>query len=402
MQLPEWIKLLKGSMDDNGDEPVDLMFDGAIGQNYDEITSTAFASILNAIPKRKSVNLLINTPGGRVDMGTAMFHQIRARGNVNTVVIGMAASMGSILAQAGAVRKMMPGTCMMIHNPMGGVDGEQKDIEAALAGIKVCKENLIDLYHGRTKIGKKKLSDMMDATTIMSAKDALELGFCDEVVSGTSFNNLASIPTLSPEQFLNTFRQITWSNKTVPAVDNNNEQTKGKHMKLLIASLAKLSLIPSADLTDEAAIVTNVETNFGALGITAMRTENTDLKAKLAKFEAAHKARIESKVAKAIEDKLFKAERKDSLISTGLRDEVELDAMITDVQAAKGTAAPAQRRGAPPVPPEDRGGKSETETKIDDLRNELKTADPARQGEIARELRDLRGHKSLFATSAAK
>ncbi len=131
MPLPDFLRLIKGSMNEDDDGDVDMLLSEPIGfdpNTYNGISARMFGSSLAQVPKRKTVNLLINTLGGNVDEGVAMYNMITARGNVNTVVIGYAASMGAIIAQAGAVRKMMPGTMMIIHNPQGEMKGEEGDM----------------------------------------------------------------------------------------------------------------------------------------------------------------------------------------------------------------------------------------------------------------------------------
>lgn len=405
MKLPDWLKLIKGDMSADDDEPVDMMLTEPIG--YDSmrgegVSSRMFGEALSSIPKKKTVNLLINTLGGRIDQGTAMYHMIRARGNVNTVVIGFAASMGSIIAQAGATRKMMPGTAMIVHNPQGGADGEERDVQAAANALRVMKDNLLAIYHDSTRISKKKLSDMMDATTTMTPEEAEELGFCDEVVTDSpAWNSLVAPP--SRKDIFSIFRQLNGA-VAEPAAEVKPKK-ENTTMKLLIASLAKSKLLPTADLTDEQAIVTHFENSFGALGLEAMRTENATLKTKVTAFEAAQKTRVTTKITNAITvEKIVKEDRRTALVEMGVRDEAELDNYLADLLAVKKDSTPAQRRGAPPVPLTGKveGEEGSTEEKIKNLQNDLKTASASEKVTISRQIRELRGHASLFEAPASK
>lgn len=397
MKLPDWLKHIKGSMD-SGSEPVHLLLSANIGydpETGEGIDAAEFGHALTAL-KGRDVTLDINSLGGRIDQGTAMYHMIKTHGRVTTRVIGYAASMGAVVHQAGAKRQVMPGTCIMIHNPMSSVqDGDYRELGAASERMKMIKDSMVDILHATTKAGKKKIADMMDATTFMDHKMALELGFADEVVEGSPAYNAADTALL----FQN-FRQLPGP-KGSAAGDSKQNNKDTKIMKLLIAALAKAKLLPSADLTDEAACVSNLETNLAALNVAGLQTEVQQLKTKLTGFENAQKTRVTGKVEAAITNKLVKAERKDALIAVGLRDEGELDLMLADLAEVKGQAAPV-RRGAPPVPVKGAASGDEKQAQIDALRAEMSAAEtsPLRKSEIAQELRTLRGHGKLFEAKA--
>jgi ATP-dependent Clp endopeptidase proteolytic subunit ClpP len=460
--LPDWLKLLKGSMDDDGDEPVEMLLSANIG--YDPVTgqgidAECFVNALHAIPRRKTVKLNINSLGGRIDQGTAMGNAVSARGNVTTCVIGYAASMGAMIHQAGAIRQVMPGTMIVLHNPMGTtVDGDHREHTATAERLAMIKSGMVDILAARTKNGKKKISELMDATTFMDSKTAMELGFADELVAGSPVYN-----SIEPTFLVKTCRQLqglknysddqerdedgrfasgggkeittekTFSSETEATQyhqqqsnlahgdgtlkDGSGKQTANeieynkkndtytvrtthiknhaKQMKTLIAALHKAKLLPTADLTDEAAVVSHFETNFSAIGAEALRNENVDLKAKVVKFESEQKTRVTNAVKKLVADKLVKADREAALIAKYSNDEAGLTEFTNDLVEAKG--APQPRRGAPAVPVD---GKAESDkSEIESLRAELNDKDtaPARKGEIAKQLRDLRGHKGLFA-----
>lgn len=407
--LPEWLKLVKGDMDGDDDEPVDLMLTEKIGYDpakMEGISSTRFGMVLGSIRKTKVINLLINTLGGDYDAGTAIHNMVMARGNVNTVVIGFAASMGAIIAQAGAKRKMMPGTMMILHPVQGGGSGSYQDIEQAAEVTKQAHNSIVNLLSNRTGQSKKKIAEMMGKVTAMDPNEAKDLGFCDEVIeSNDAWNDLSKEANLQPRNLLDFVRHLTGSFSGRTADDNikpPQEDNRNKVMKTLVASLAKFKLLPSADLTDEPAIVTNFENNFAALGVEQLRNENASLKQRVQKFEDAQKLRVTNAVQRAIDSKLVKAERKDALISMGTQDESQLENYLIDLEEVRKQSGgqPQARRGAPPVPPSGSDDGNE-ETR---LRNELTSDDcsPSRRVEISRRLRDLRGHVSLFSGQAEK
>ncbi len=403
--LPEFLRLVSGDLNSDDEESVDLLISEPIGfdpKTYSGISARSFGMTLSSIHKAKPVNLLINSLGGQIAEGMAMCNMIKARGNVTTVVVGFAASMGSILAQAGAVRKMMPGTMMIVHNPQAGVEGEEKDMEQGAKLLAKLKDNLVNLYKDSTGLGKKQISEMMDATTAMTPEEALELGFCDEVVKGDdAWNSLERHSAKSLLASINSARSFIAPPKGEKDEGGEQQTKKPKQMKLLIGALAAANLLPSADLTDEAAIVTNFTTNFETVSTNAKRV--TTLEAENLAFRNAQKSRVTSKVENAITAKLVKPERKEALIAMGARDEADLDSYLGDLNDAKASAAPPtnqHRRGAPPVPPTPGEGDDSVEAQMKTLRAEMATQTPAEQFVTARKLRDLRGHKSLFAVEA--
>lgn len=400
--LPEWLKCIRGDYSDDSNEPLDMLLQEPIGYNPqtgEGISANRFGQVLNGVKKGRVVNLLINTMGGAVDQGTAMHNMILARGNVHTVVVGYAASMGAVIAQAGVTRKMMPGTMMIIHNPQAATGALDADQMEDMAGtLRKVKDSLVNLFAERSGTSRKKISDMMDATTMMDPDEACELGFCDEIVSGSpAFNDLSKVlNVLSPAQTAKSFRQLTINNQTVAA--GAPQPKKETDMKLITSALAAAGLIQSADLTDEAAVVSQFR---NALGNMPKKADVDALQSRLDGFEAERKTRITNTVRAAVESKLVKPERETAMIEMGLANEANLTNYIADLTELKNSAQPAPapqpRRGAAPLPPTPQQGESDNETKMANLRNELTTKiTPERRYAICNELRTLRGHGDLF------
>jgi ATP-dependent Clp endopeptidase proteolytic subunit ClpP len=396
IELPEFLRLIKGDIDGDDDGDVTMLLSEPVGfdpYTYTGMSASRFGATLGAISRRKRVTLDINTLGGRVDDGMAMANMITARGNVTTRVIGYAASMGAVILQSGKVRQMMPGTLVVIHNPQAEAAGDEKELSNQAKIIGQVKQNVVDLFAARTGQGKKKISEMMDATTAMTPKEALELGFVDEVIDGSPAYN-----DFNPKSFFDSCRRIASHTGSVDGGSNNNQQPKDT-MKKLLEVLAKLKLIASADLNDEQA-ATQVEQNAGAIAANVLKlnTERDTLTERLTAHANAQKSRVESKIKLAIDNKLVKVERKDALTAMGIADESQLDAHIADLAEIKGQSVTV-RHGARPLPAT--GEQLTGEQKIDALRAEMRAADitPERTAAIARELRELRGHKGMFAAA---
>jgi uncharacterized small protein (DUF1192 family) len=151
-------------------------------------------------------------------------------------------------------------------------------------------------------------------------------------------------------------------------------------MNTLLEVLKRLKITNSLD-ADEA--LEQIEAlAAGVASVPELKSQIAKLKDELEPLEAAQKIRVDSKIKSAIVNGLVKSGRRDALAAM---DESELDAHLADLSAIKGTS----KR---PVP-------TSGDYRIDSLRAEMRTATPERVSEIARELRDLRGHKSLFSTT---
>lgn len=392
LKLPEWLQA-KNDLED-GDGDVDLTIAEPIGfdpETYDGISSKTFGSILAALKDRK-VNLHINTLGGDVDEGTAMYHMAVAHGNVHTNVIGYAASIGAIVAQGGKTRTMQPGTMMLIHNPRIKTSGEAKDLQRQLDVLKVVKGNIVDLLASRTGQKKADISDMMDATTAMGPKEAKRLGFCDSIGTSTNVTN-----SIEPEKVFTLYRQLSVAHSSTAAGGGPEPaatEPKVKNMSKLTDTLARLKIIPAADMTDDAAAAA-VEQS-----VTGLNTTVTGLQADNLKHANALQARVTNRVKKAIEDKKVKADREASLIAIGVKNEADLD-FLDDIVVAT-NAAPAVRRGATPAPAAttETGYKNAAE-QLDELREKMKTEkDPAEIGRLAIKCRELRGAGDIFKSDA--
>jgi ATP-dependent Clp endopeptidase proteolytic subunit ClpP len=315
IELPEWLRLTKGSLDD--DQPAQMLLAEPVGfdpMSYTGMSSARFGAILGSFPKAKPVRLDINTLGGSVSEGMAMANMIIARGNVDTCVIGYAASMGAIIHSAGAKRFVMPGTMIVIHNPQGTFSGEADEMERQADALRQVKSNLVDVLASRSKLGKRAISDAMDKVTFYTPKDAIAAGFADEIIEGTSSatNDLATI--------FKTCQQLYGAQTGSVVGGGEPAKPKDKTMNKLTAMLVQLGLISAANLADEEA-ANQVQNNFNKL-----KGDHTNVLGEIEDHRAALKTRVTNRVEKFIADKRVKPERKDSLIALGIRNEVDLDA----------------------------------------------------------------------------
>jgi ATP-dependent Clp protease, protease subunit len=152
---------------------------------------------LEAEDPEKDISLYINSPGGSVSAGMGIFDTMnQIRPDVSTVCMGFAASMGAFLLSAGAKGKRMslPSSRIMIHQPLGGAQGQATDIAIQAKEILYIKSNLNDLLAKHTGQPLEKIQEDTDRDFYMSAVEAKEYGLIDMVIDRRV---TASNPTLA-------------------------------------------------------------------------------------------------------------------------------------------------------------------------------------------------------------
>jgi ATP-dependent Clp protease protease subunit len=133
----------------------------------------------------KEIMLYINSPGGVVSSGLAIFDTMQyVRSTVSTTCLGLAASMGAVLLAAGAKgrRLALPNSRIMIHQPMGGARGQASDIEIQAREIRHLKDVLTDILATATGKAKEQIHKDIDRDFYMSAASAKEYGIIDDVL----------------------------------------------------------------------------------------------------------------------------------------------------------------------------------------------------------------------------
>lgn len=159
------------------------------GEVHDQMANLIVAQLLYLESEgEKDISMYINSPGGSVTAGMAIYDCIQfIRPDVQTIVMGQACSMGSLLAQAGAKgkRMMLPNARHMIHQPSGGARGMQSDIEISYKEITYLKKRLTEIYVQHNSAGKtyKELESDMDRDKYMSAEEALKYGLVDKIIT---------------------------------------------------------------------------------------------------------------------------------------------------------------------------------------------------------------------------
>ena len=151
-----------------------------------EMANTIIAQLLFLDSENnKDIKVYINSPGGNVYPGMAIIDTMKhVKSDVSTVAVGLAASMGATILAAGTKGKRfaLPNTKILIHQPLGGVEGSAKDVEISVQELLKAKEDLFKYLAKWTGQKKSKIEKDADRDFWMSAKEAKEYGLIDKVI----------------------------------------------------------------------------------------------------------------------------------------------------------------------------------------------------------------------------
>lgn len=160
-----------------------------LGSAIDDNVANAIVAqllFLEAEDPEKDIFIYINSPGGSVSAGMAIYDTMQfIKPDVQTICIGMAASMGSFLLTAGAKGKRyaLPNAEIMIHQPLGGAQGQASDIAIAAQHILKTREKLNSILAERTGQSVEVIEKDTDRDNFMSAEQALEYGLIDKIMT---------------------------------------------------------------------------------------------------------------------------------------------------------------------------------------------------------------------------
>ena len=178
----------------------ELRIDGTIGGGWfeeDPVTAKAFAKELKAAGKVKHLDVYINSPGGSVFDGSAIYSQLKRHAAKKTVYIeGLAASIASVIAMAGDDIVMPDNALMMIHRASGGVFGDAGDLRKTAEVLEKVESSMITAYQAKTGRTPEELADMMADETWMTAQEAVALGFADRVAEAITVTACADADAL--------------------------------------------------------------------------------------------------------------------------------------------------------------------------------------------------------------
>jgi len=162
-----------------------------VGPIQDQMANLVVAQLLflESESAEKDINLYINSPGGAVDAGLAIYDTMQfVKPDVSTVCIGQAASMGAVVLAGGATGKRfaLPHARIMIHQPMGGVKGQAADIDIQAKEILRLREKLNRIMVKHTGKSTKIIERDTDRDKFMDSGDAVKYGIIDSVIENRS------------------------------------------------------------------------------------------------------------------------------------------------------------------------------------------------------------------------
>ncbi|MCK9597727.1 MAG: Clp protease ClpP [Sphaerochaeta sp.] len=177
LDRPDWYRVQAQS-----DDETEILIYDVIGWPYND-ASELIRSLKDI--KSKSILVRINSPGGDVFDGTAIFNALQSHeSKVVTRIEGLAASMASVIAMAGKEVQAYKNTMLMIHNAWTFAAGDHAELREVADLLEKIDGNLLDIYHGKTKAkaGKREIKQMMDDETWMTAEEAKEKGFVNTII----------------------------------------------------------------------------------------------------------------------------------------------------------------------------------------------------------------------------
>ena len=161
-----------------------IIFMGTAVNDYTANVIQAQLLYLDSVDSERDISLYLNTPGGSVYAGLGIYDTIQFIGSkVATICTGMAASMGAVLLVAGekGMRAALPHSRVMIHQPLGGIQGQASDIEITAREILKLKDELYQIISDHSGQGMDKIRQDADRDYWMTSKEALEYGMIDKV-----------------------------------------------------------------------------------------------------------------------------------------------------------------------------------------------------------------------------
>lgn len=177
----------------------------------DGVTAKSFQKDLTALGKVSAIDLRINSPGGDVFDGFAIYNMLAQHpATIDVYVDGVAASIASIIAMAGDTIKMAKNSMMMIHNPQGVAIGDEREMDRVKSLLQQVKANLTTTYVDRTGNKAVDVVAWMDEETWFPADAAVERGFADKVIEAQAvaacfdISHFRNVPAALKQRMANT------------------------------------------------------------------------------------------------------------------------------------------------------------------------------------------------------
>jgi ATP-dependent protease ClpP protease subunit len=384
------------------DTPAEISMRGVIGTSIDyntwsiKNTETEVINALSQIPAGRKINVRINSVGGSHQMGLGIYNALqRRKADVTTYNDGYACSAASVVCLAGSRCISPKSSVWMIHCAAADTSGNAADKLKDAEMLKACDASMAAAYAAKTGIAPEKCLEMMQAETWMSGEQAIEMKFADADSDGdtipTSDDSGDDTEAAARQAVIATFRNIPSNLKgrlvtaQAPAKPAVQPQTTNKpNMKSIITALVAAGVPGLTESSDESQVLA---------ALASVTNDRERLSKTVKAYETATRARVTSRVEKAITAKLIKPERKDNLIAAGIACEAALDFLDDIAPAPVG-------RGMTPAPRV--AGEPDS---IESLRKEMldPDCDDERRADLAVKCRTLRkADAGLFDPKTAR
>lgn len=182
--MPKQLKFWNVMKNDE-EKSAELILYGSIGSDeyWDDISDKAFKQDIENLGDVENITLHINSPGGSVFSAVAIANTLKShKAKITANIDGLAASAATIITSACDTVRMPKNALFMVHNPITFAYGNNQDMQKTLEMLNKVKNSIIETYLNKAKTDKETLSELMDNETWMSAEEAKEYGFVDEIL----------------------------------------------------------------------------------------------------------------------------------------------------------------------------------------------------------------------------
>ncbi len=234
-----------------GNKKAEISILDQIGKDFwgdgSTVSAKQFIKDVKALGDIDTIDLFLNSPGGSVFEGNVIYNYLKAHSaTINVKIMGIAASIASVVAMAGDRVEMPENAMMMIHDPSGMVMGTAKDMRKIAEALDKIGTGIVAAYHNKSGQDEVEIADMMDEETWFTAKEAVELGLADAVTEEVKIEaNLESLSGFKnvPKSFINQCAGIsgeTNKDKGEQKMDITIEMLKAEHPDIVAAIQAEV------------------------------------------------------------------------------------------------------------------------------------------------------------------
>ena len=181
------------------------IFGEIVGEKWfdEETSAVSFRDALKELGDVSTINLSINSGGGSVFDGIAIYNMLKShKASVNVYVEGLAASIASVIAMAGDTITMRSGSMLMIHRPFTVLQGNAEEMRKAAETLEKMGDNIVNIYSDRTGIQAEEIQQIMSAETWLSAEEAVEQGWA------TKLDKKEAVMNSVPKEILGRFSNV--------------------------------------------------------------------------------------------------------------------------------------------------------------------------------------------------